>query len=133
MSSPEPPTPSEPERPGQPPSEERQLPLAAEAEHWNRMLPDSAKRMMDLVEQDFELKRRRVEQQILDSVHQRRLDIVHTCFHGLGVAVGTGMLVGFVWLAKYAIDHGAANAGMLGGGIAAAAALVAGSRYRKGP
>ncbi len=87
---------------------------------------------MKMVEQDFELKCRLLDQQVKDAAHQRRLEIIDLWFQGVGVAVGTGILISFVWLAKYAIDHGQANAGMLGGGVATVVALIAGNRYRKG-
>jgi hypothetical protein len=48
------------------------------------------------------------------------------------VIVGSGGLVGYVWIAKYFIDHGAAGpgAGLLGGGVAALTALTADNHYR---
>ncbi|RDL04413.1 hypothetical protein DER30_6037 [Streptomyces sp. HB202] len=71
------------------------------------------------MEQDF-------EQQKLNHIHQRRMDLTNLVLRATGTVVGSGALVGYLWVAKYFVDHGAAvpAAAMLGGGVAAIAAAI---------
>jgi hypothetical protein len=60
------------------------------------------------------------------------VDIINVWFRAADVIVGSGGLVGYVWIAKYFIVHGTAGpgAGLLGGGVEALAALITGNHYR---
>lgn len=101
--------------------------LAGEqAELWERVVPGAGERILRLVEQDF-------EQQCLNHIHQRRMDMANLVFRAAGVVIGSGGLAGFLWVAKYFVDHGAAvpAAGMLGGGIAAIATAVVRTQNRR--
>ncbi|MGW5862109.1 hypothetical protein ACWFRJ_08045 [Streptomyces sp. NPDC055239] len=141
--SPEPENPPEPEKSPEPaaqpaPAEYRELPSGEQMRIWNDLVSDSAERMLSLVEQEFQMKNRLVDQRIRDAEHNRRLDLVNVWFRAAGlvtgVVLGAGGIVGYLWIAKYCVDHGAAGAGagLLGGGVAALAAVITAVQRRNG-
>lgn len=119
--------------PSQPLRSYRDLPSAEQAEAWNRIVSDAGERMLRLVELDFERQRATYEQWCLDREHERRMERVGLWFRAAGAVVGAGGVVGYLLIAKYFVDHGAAvpAAGLLGGGVTALAALFLGNQYRK--
>lgn len=112
------------------PAEYRELPSGEQMKIWNELVADSAERMLTLVEQEFQMKNKLVDQRVLDAEHNRRLDLVNVWFRAAGqvtgVVLGAGGIVGYLWIAKYCVDHGSAGAGagLLGGGVAALAAVI---------
>ncbi|MGB8945969.1 MAG: hypothetical protein WCD21_37905 [Streptomyces sp.] len=134
--SPEPEDPPAPEtspEPAAPPAttgEYRELPSGEQMKIWNELVSDSAERMLSLVEQEFQMKNKLVDQRVRDAEHNRRLDLVNVWFRAAGqvtgVVLGAGGIVGYLWIAKYCVDHGSAGAGagLLGGGVAALAAVI---------
>jgi hypothetical protein len=97
-----------------------ELPSAEQSDAWERTVPGSAERMVRQVEADYE--------------HRRRMDRIDVWFRAAGTATAAGGIAGFVWLAKYIVDHGAptAGAGLLGSGvIAACGALSVGLARRQ--
>ncbi|MFF1696002.1 hypothetical protein ACFVXC_20615 [Streptomyces sp. NPDC058257] len=141
--SPEPENPPEPEKSPEPaaqpaPGEYRELPSGEQMRIWNDLVSDSAERMLSLVEQEFQMKNKLVDQRIRDAEHNRRLDLVNVWFRAAGLVtgmvLGAGGIVGYLWIAKYCVDHGAAGAGagLLGGGVAALAAVITAVQRRNG-
>lgn len=105
--------------PGPDTSEWARLPLVEQAEKWNEIVPGSAERMVRQLETEL--------------AHRRRLDWIQVCFQGVGALLGAGATVGYLWLAKYYLDHGqgTAGAGILGSGAVAAAGLFVGRRISR--
>ncbi|MGW7076349.1 hypothetical protein ACWGH2_09780 [Streptomyces sp. NPDC054871] len=134
------PEPEDPPEPAAPPatSEYRELPSGEQMRIWNELVADSAERMLSLVEQEFQMKNKLVDQRVQDAEHNRRLDLVNVWFRAAGlvtgVVLGAGGIVGYLWIAKYCVDHGSAGAGagLLGGGVAALAALITAAQRRNG-
>ncbi|MFE7267678.1 hypothetical protein ACFU9B_37565 [Streptomyces sp. NPDC057592] len=108
------------------------LPAAGQAEEWERAVPGAGERILRIVEQDFERQAEKHRQWCLDRIHERRLDTVNLVLRATGLIVGSGGVAGYLWVAKYFVDHGAAvpAAGMLGGGVAALAAAFVGNSKR---
>ncbi|MGW9211288.1 hypothetical protein ACWGR4_30445 [Embleya sp. NPDC055664] len=108
----------------------RDLPAAEQAEVWERVVPGAGDRVLRLVERDFERQAEEHRQWCLDQIHRRRMDLAQLVMRAV---VGSGGLAGYLWLAKYFVDHDAAvpAAAMLGGGVAALAALVLRARPEK--
>jgi hypothetical protein len=79
---------------------------------WEKAVPGSAERMLRQVEADYE--------------HRRRMDVIEVRFRVLGVLFAASGITGVFWLAKYLIDHGAAEfgAGVFGASIATFAGLA---------
>ncbi|MER7585027.1 hypothetical protein [Kitasatospora sp. NPDC097691] len=69
----------------------------------------------------------------LDQVHRRRMDLISLGFRAAGTVTGAAGLAGYLWIAKYFVDHDAAvpAAGMLGGGVAALTAAFFRAQNRK--
>ncbi|WP_225102834.1 hypothetical protein [Streptomyces sp. CoH27] len=111
----------------------RELPAAEQAEIWERVVQGAGERILRLVEMDFERQTEEHRQWCLDQIHQRRMDLANLVLRATGVLAGSAGLAGYLWVAKYFVDHGAAvpAAGMLGGGIAAIAAMVVRTQNRK--
>ncbi|MER7811960.1 hypothetical protein [Streptomyces sp900116325] len=103
----------------------QELLAGEQVERWDRTVPGAGERILRMVEQDF-------EQQSLNQVHQRRMDLANLILRASGALVGSGAVVGYFWVAKYFVDHGAAvpAAGMLGGGVAAIAAAIVRTQNR---
>ncbi|MBL1109708.1 hypothetical protein JK361_34885 [Streptomyces sp. 5-8] len=122
-------------QPGQVSTPYSALPAASQAEVWERVVPGAGERILRLVEQDFERQAEKHRQWCLDRAHERRLDLVNLALRATGMIVGSGGVAGYLWVAKYFVDHGAAApaAGMLGGGVAALAAAFLGSSKRNPP
>ncbi|MCW2904532.1 MAG: hypothetical protein JWO67_6797 [Streptosporangiaceae bacterium] len=74
-----------------------------------------------------------VRQVEADYEHQRRMDRIDIWFRVAGTATAAGGIAGFVWIAKYIVDHGApaAGAGLLGGGVIAAFGALSVSLARR--
>lgn len=108
------------------------VPAADQAEIWERVVEGAGERMLRLVEQDFEHQAEKHRQWCLDRAHERRMDLANLALRATGVIVGSGGVAGYLWVAKYFVDHGAAlpAAGMLGGGVAALAAAFFGTAKR---
>ncbi|MFF4506904.1 DUF2335 domain-containing protein [Streptomyces sp. NPDC001401] len=95
------------------------LPPAEQGAIWNETVPGSAERMIRQIEAEYE--------------HRRRMDRIDVWFRAAGVATAAAGIAGFMWIAKYFVDHGAAAAaaGLLGSGvIAALAARLAAQRQK---
>ncbi|MFI0742344.1 hypothetical protein ACH4PU_30360 [Streptomyces sp. NPDC021100] len=118
--------------PAQPPSLRSALPGADQAAVWERVVPGAGDRVLQLVEKDFERETEKHRQWCLDRAHERRMDLANLALRATGMVVGSGGVAGYLWVAKYFVDHGAAipAAGMLGGGVAALAAAFLGNSKR---
>ncbi|MGX1851152.1 hypothetical protein [Streptomyces sp. NPDC055299] len=103
----------------------QELLAGEQAERWERVVPGAGERILRLVERDF-------EQQGLNQIHQRRMDLANLVLRATGAVVGSGAVAGYLWVAKYFVDHGAAvpAAGMLAGGVAAIAAAIVRTQNR---
>lgn len=61
------------------------------------------------------------------------MDLINVVFRAAGTITGAAGLAGYLWIAKYFVDHDAAvpAAGMLGGGVAALTAAFFRTQGRK--
>ncbi|MFJ6623543.1 hypothetical protein ACIQOW_38990 [Kitasatospora sp. NPDC091335] len=90
-------------------------------------------RILRLVEQDFGWQNEVYRQRSLDQSHQRRMDAAYLVLRAVGILTGAAGLAGYLWIAKYFVDHDAAvpAAGILGGGVAALTAAFFRIQSRK--
>jgi hypothetical protein len=94
------------------------LPVVEQAERWEQLVPGTAERMIREVELGF--------------AHERKMAWTQMVLQTLGAVLGSGTVLGYIWLAKYYLDHGeaTAGAGILGTGAVAAAGVFVGWKAR---
>jgi hypothetical protein len=92
-----------------------ELPAAEKAELWEKVVPGTGARIIDLTD-------KRV-------VHMQRLAWAKVGLAGLGILCGFGTVVLFVWLARfYAEQHAAVEGATIIGSLAAVVAVFVGGR-----
>lgn len=92
-----------------------ELPAAEKAELWEKVVPGTGARIIDLTNQRV--------------LHMQRLAWAKVGLAGLGIICGFGTVILFVWLARfYAEQHAAVEGATIIGSLAAVVAVFVGGR-----